>query len=78
MTKIIAFEFANSVDPEMVANYEPPHQDLYCLPSSQYILNTISPFYYNSRILYNVILIYTKWLFFVLNCILSNNESSLK
>ena len=27
-------EFANSVDPDEVAHHEPPHQDLYCFPSS--------------------------------------------
>ena len=27
-------EFANSVDPDEVAHYEPSHQDLYGLPSS--------------------------------------------
>ena len=26
-------EFANSVDPDEVAYYEPPHLDLHCLPS---------------------------------------------
>ena len=27
-------EFANSVDLDVVAHYEPPHLDLQCLPSS--------------------------------------------
>ena len=27
-------EFANSVELDEVAHYEPPHQDLHCLPSS--------------------------------------------
>ena len=27
-------EFANSVDLDEVAHYEPPHLDLHCLPSS--------------------------------------------
>ena len=27
-------EFANSVDPDEVAHYEPPHPNLYSLPSS--------------------------------------------
>ena len=27
-------EFANSVDPNEVAHYEPPHLNLHCLPSS--------------------------------------------
>ena len=27
-------EFANSVDLDEVAHHEPPHLDLYCLPSS--------------------------------------------
>ena len=27
-------EFANSIDVEEVAHYEPPHLDLHCLPSS--------------------------------------------
>ena len=27
-------EFANSIDLDEVAHYEPPHQDLHCLPSS--------------------------------------------
>ena len=27
-------EFANSVDPDEVAHYEPSHLDLHCLPSS--------------------------------------------
>ena len=30
-TKIV--EFANNVDPDEVAHYEPPHLDLHCLPS---------------------------------------------
>ena len=34
-------EFANSVDPDEVAHYEPPHLDLHCLPSSLRILNMI-------------------------------------
>ena len=32
MTKIA--EFANSVDLDEVAHYEPPHIDQHCLPSS--------------------------------------------
>ena len=32
--KMIIAEFANSVDPDEVAHYEPPHLDLYYLPSS--------------------------------------------
>ena len=32
--KIHVTEFANSVDPDEVAHYEPPHLDLHCLPSS--------------------------------------------
>ena len=32
VTKIA--EFANSVDLDEVAHYEPPHLDLHCLPSS--------------------------------------------
>ena len=32
-------EFANSVDHDEVAHDEPPHLDLYCLPSSLRILN---------------------------------------
>ena len=31
-------EFANSVDLDEVAHNEPPHQDLYCLPASLWIL----------------------------------------
>ena len=27
-------DFVNSVDLDEVARYEPPHQDLHCLPSS--------------------------------------------
>ena len=27
-------EFANRIDPDEVAHYEPPHLDLHCLPSS--------------------------------------------
>ena len=27
-------EFANSIDPDEVAQSEPPHQDLHCLPSN--------------------------------------------
>ena len=27
-------EFTNSIDPDEVAQYEPPHLDLHCLPSS--------------------------------------------
>ena len=27
-------EFANSIDPDEVAHYEPPHLYLHCLPSS--------------------------------------------
>ena len=32
-------EFANNLDPDEVANNELPHLDLYCLPSSLWILN---------------------------------------
>ena len=39
MTKTAAF--TNSVDPNEVAHYEPPHQDLHCLSSSLGILNLI-------------------------------------
>ena len=34
-------EFANSVDLEEVAHYEPPHLDLHCLPFNLLILNMI-------------------------------------
>ena len=34
-------EFANSIDLDEVAHDEPPHLDLYCLPSSLWILNII-------------------------------------
>ena len=34
-------EFAKRVDLDEVAHYEPPHQDLHCLPSSLSILNMI-------------------------------------
>ena len=34
-------EFANSIDLDEVAHYEPPQQDLHCLPSSLWILNMI-------------------------------------
>ena len=34
-------QFANSVDSDKVAHYEPPHLDLYCLPSCLYILSII-------------------------------------
>ena len=27
-------KFENTVDPDEVAHYEPPHQDLHCLPYS--------------------------------------------
>ena len=33
-------DFANSVDPDEVAHYEPPHLDLHCLPSSLRIYNS--------------------------------------
>ena len=31
---IVVHVFANSVDPDEVAHYEPPHLDQHCLPSS--------------------------------------------
>ena len=34
-------EFANNVDLDEVAHYEPPHLDLHCLPSYHLILNMI-------------------------------------
>ena len=34
-------EFANSVDLDEVAHYEPPHVDLHCLPSCLWILSMI-------------------------------------
>ena len=34
-------EFANSVDLDEVAQNEPPHLDLHCLPLSLWILNMI-------------------------------------
>ena len=34
-------EFANSVDPDEAAHYEPPHLGLHCLLSNLYILNII-------------------------------------
>ena len=34
-------KFVNSVDLDEVAHHEPPHLDLYCLPSSILILNII-------------------------------------
>ena len=34
LTVTKAAEFANSVDLDEVAHYEPPHLDLHCLPSS--------------------------------------------
>ena len=36
---ILVVEFANSLDPNELAHNEPPHLDLYCLPSSLSILN---------------------------------------
>ena len=32
--KILVVVFANSFDLDEVAHHEPPHLDLYCLPSS--------------------------------------------
>ena len=32
--KMKVVEFANSVDPDEMAHYEPPHLDLHCLLSS--------------------------------------------
>ena len=34
-------EFTNSIDPDEVAHYEPPHQNLHCLSSSLAVLNMI-------------------------------------
>ena len=31
-SKMRTVEFANSIDPDEVAHYEPPHLDLHCLP----------------------------------------------
>ena len=38
---VILTQFVNSVCPDEVAHYEPPHQDVYCLSSSLLILNII-------------------------------------
>ena len=35
-------EFANTVDPDETAHYEPSHLDLHCLPSSPLIFNMIN------------------------------------
>ena len=34
-------EFTNSIDPDEVAHYEPPYQNLHCLSCSLCILNMI-------------------------------------
>ena len=34
-------EFANSIDPDEVAQNEPPHLEFHCLHSTVYILNII-------------------------------------
>ena len=39
--KMKIIEFANSIDKDEVAQYEPPHLDLHCLPSSLGILSMI-------------------------------------
>ena len=39
--KMKTAEFANSVNPDEVADYEPPHLDLHCLHSNFLIVNMI-------------------------------------
>ena len=39
--KMRIVDFANSIDLDEGAHYEPPHLDLHCLPSSLQILNMI-------------------------------------